>query len=676
MGFAHRPSASVCVLVSALTTVVAAETGKRPENELPVPIPSAPVRSRELVEEVRRLAAEIQDPDERFRTLSRALYKLEPFPPEQRGPVVDALRATAKNAKGQTLISSRESLVLYAPELGLELARRIDDQRLRSIYISEVIPRIAHDRPKLFEQLLDEVTLPECRAEAILGYARLAEISYDRLAPLLTEAAALEWPEHRAGSRAYHFKDALAPFAAGKPEEVIQFLSEQLQPEEAITVLSGVAWQLSRRSHAPEAARKFVEHATSLVPRTKAPARSALTVIHSGYHRLEPRAAADLFDRFVLPAIARREMDPEYPLSLLGNIGMDLLSSRAEAVAEARNTPLIRVLPKAVGRAAHECDPDRVLAWLKSQAPSALRTASTAEVAATLRFRVPDRDFGTERVRNWIEILVNLAGEIEDDQTRWRILTALLTISDNAGIAADDIRKEWQDLWGIVRAGPELKRDEASIYRSHFHWLSPADQRARIARSLNSEPGDADYWKREEHPPWTTVRLIDQSSLSTEEKMEGYRQIAEQADPMALAAVASRASLYDYPWALKEMWDILPTARNPRMPYPDTSPPVEAPENATTALQWLRGGVERYMRRGAAGEIIAALWSHAQSVSQADREAVLAELVDVLLADGQLENALGVARQINDPGTRLLLLAEIAGRDAPVAAEVPDLSDE
>ncbi|MBW3540729.1 MAG: hypothetical protein KY476_10700 [Planctomycetes bacterium] len=660
------------VIPILIVLVASAAIGEQSSpGALPSEIPSAPVDGTEILRGVVGLAEQIEDHNERFRALVLVLYQLEPFSPAQRVTIVEALEAAARHVDQQTLVSSRESVVQYAPETAVRIARRIEDQRRRDLYLADIVPELARNNPERAGELLKEIEHPEARPPALVAYAINAPLSYGQVEVLLIEAATTSWPEHSRGPWTYSVAEALTRFAREQPSNITAFLRGHFKPDEAVAVLVRLAWKLTHRLHAPGTARKFVEQAMELVPRTDQPAEAAVRVIHGGYSQLQPAEAQRLFDTFILPGLVRGERGSEYPLSLLALVDMNLLASRAEAVAEARHARLMEILPKAVGRAAHEADPDRVVRWLEAQPASPIQSACAVEILGTMRFTTAPREIRQRRAREPIRILSEIAGRVDDPRTQWRIYDGLLVVADSADLKAPrDVLDRWRELWSVLEKETEA-RERQWVMDSSFHRLPLDEQERRIARRLDPDAGGAEYWKREEHPPWATLRLISRSSLAKADKEQFLERMAEQAEanPLAVAAIAGELASYDYPDALKLMWKALPDTRNPASTGSGTFgifPPLKPPENATTALQWLRDGRKAYLQHGRSEDLTEVLWSHARSVPDPDRDPLLEELVHVLLEAGQLETALGVTQFVRDLPRRILLMAEVANHSTSV----------
>jgi hypothetical protein len=311
-------------------------------------------------------------------------------------------------------------------------------------------------------------------------------------------------------------------------------------------------------------------------------------------------------------------------------------------------------LPAAVGRAAHESNSERVLQWLKSQPPSPIRSASVAAVASILQFRVVNRIESRDRVQERFKSLCELVDSIEDPATKWKAVDSTVSLAKALQLPHQALLEEWRELWAML---PEVRSEVVQHW--DFGRLPLDEQNRQISESF--EPGGQKHWKREELSPWLTLEMVHKSSLPAAKKRSLYQQINDQAEvPLASAAVARYLAWHDYADALKLVWKTLPTPRNPRMPYIDTNPSMDRPLNARAALDWIQEGRKAFAQGGEADKVVAALWSHANSVPGSDRSAVMEELARTLLEDGQHAKALGVAPEITDLPRRLVLLAEIA----------------
>ncbi len=657
---------------NSLATILLLVAGTATADDAPVkkipPIPSRPVKVEEMVKEIANYAQRIEKPQERFRVLSSLLYDLKSLSSQQHRPVLDVLKDIADDVDAQTLIGSRESLILYAPRIAVQIALGSEDQRLKDLYLGDLVPRLAADDPKLALNLLAKIKESESRAKAILGYIKSAPVKFEQVRPMLEEVLTLDWTTYFRGACAVAIAEACAGFAPEHAREISQLLRKHQTPEEAISTLIRLSWILPHRLKSPQAAKDLNDEAINWLPRTENPSKSALWIIHSGYDQLTEKQAKSLFDEYILPSIAERKQATEYPLSLLANISMPLLVSRAKASAEALRRPLIEILPQAVGRAAHESDPGRVLAWLKSQPRSMLRAKCVVEVASTLRFRFPSNFIPHKTARRWLKTLTELASEIQDDSTKWLAYHFLLDVAADMDEPLDDLRREWWILLERLKQLPEPIHDRGFPTFDIFKFPLEEQEKA-LATELDPTPANKGFWKREGNDPSQTLERIEYSSLTDKKKAELYHRMAEQAkgDELVVSGIAHSLALTDFAEALKLLWN--PKADKSQRTQKSGLPEKTSPA-ARVAVDWLHNGGFELPLKVRSREGVSLLWNLAHSVATADREPVLTVLVRGLIDREELERALGVASQIDSLPVRFKLMAEIAGRASlPAVAE-------
>ena len=617
------------------------------------PIPTRPVDSGDIARDITRQALAIDDPQQRFRVLLTALHSVKGLPPEQRAPVATAVEETAKRIEPQTLIESRRDLMRSDPELAVRIALASDDQRLRDCYFGDVIPLLAAEQPVRALELLKLVKEPKWRCVAVLGYIKVAPVAFDEIRPLIQEAGRAGWKGSYSASFTYYLADGVARFAARQPGEISGALRKNLSPDDAVSTLVQLAWVLSHEFDSPQVARTMVRDAIGSIPQANKPSDAAIRVLQSGYEQLTAEEGAQLFDAYVLPAIARGEQPTEYPLSLLAHFDMVLLVSRAESAATACGRPLIQVLPHAVERAVHGTDAERVKCWLASQEPTPLILRCLMQVPPSAVAAMSEKD--SEQV---LDQLADFLESAEDDQTKlqaYRLLRVLAAKSDGTSGKPNDERRAL-----LKRFGPDA--DPRPLNEIPLAELALKQQGRRIAARLNAAARNKKYWKREEQSPWQTLSLIGESSFPEAKRQEFYRQMLQQADgdPTAVSALAGRIAADDYPQALELAWKCLPTPRGPSE-YPDYAP-LPPPQNMGEMLGRLRYGRDESLRKGNADAVIAALWSLVNRAEPADRDAVRVELTDTLLGQGRLEQALGVAESIDDLPLRLSWMSQVADR--------------
>jgi hypothetical protein len=448
----------------------------------------------------------------------------------------------------------------------------------------------------------------------------------------------------------------MSRFAAQRPDEVCEFLTTQLPPENSISVFCTVGSRVLHRDKNRDAAEKIFRRAVAQLPGVKDPHIQVISLIRAGLNELDPEQSIELYDKY-------NPNPSDYPFAVgsLIHLGMPVLIERAEAVARRQGKSPEEILPEIIARAATE-KRETVFAWLTERPADQLRENCLPSVVEAWRhYMIANL---REESRSWLEPLWNVAVVVRDDELKWRAFHELLKLSRALDVAPpqphfDEARRLFESL--NVAETFTLRDWSGEIT---LGLLTPDGERRWIATFLPEVLEDASLTP--EHLAESRgrlaglARIVARSSLPVDEKRALFRRlISYSGDNRSVKAhLAQPLAEFNCRGALELLWSTLPADRGAsgKKVYLDWIPP---PSDAHDAIAWLRH--DEYSRESPDNAVAAALWEFLPEAPAGDRDALLAEMSATLIRLGRHEEAHGVARIINSPSERAIALAKIAG---------------
>jgi hypothetical protein len=663
----------VSVIVAAAGLIVAGSIAGPAcaQKPLPAEIPRAKPAFAEIVHEVVQVAKQVEDPKECYNRLATTFWLIHTLPRHETEPIVKLLEETVTRIDDERfLFGTRQSLIAAAPEWAILTAARLKDPAARDHYLADVARALARTDPKRARELIGQMKTPSYRAQAMAGLARIAKLDYRETTELLAgvvQAAGSDW-NPLAYALPYEYADSLGRFAADRPQEVADFVTRHLKPNDA-------AWcflRIAGEGKAPKATPMMLDRAAATLPNARDPGELVPLLIHTGYGKLHPKEALELFDRYTMPKLREKPGSFDYYLASLAAIDVDLMVKRAQRYAEETTPPetddysfsRTEIVARVIGQAAADVGAEPVLAWLKKAPPGPIRDESIPFIAlyVALAPSEPDPNSGAsetprETFRNHFQTLADAARAIADPKAKWRAYSDILVYAEGANIpGAAQMREEYRRLWYQVKDKLD-ERDRMDIRIGPFGALPEEAQREHIRQFLKADAGHDRFS--------VAAQLLRKSTLPAEERRKFYRVFIEEAhgDAVALSCLAQSIAPLDFPWALKLIWSVLPDVRKR-----ESTPYYLPPHNAEEALTCILCECNSTSPPGSVpcGETLSkpdlpqVLWSFAKTVPEVDRDGVLREIGRVLVRRHRLDEAFGVARLIEDRRKRMELLSEIA----------------
>jgi hypothetical protein len=621
---------------------------------LPVEIPRAQAAPAEIVQQIARVAKQVEDPKQRYQLLSASFWPVSRLPQHELEPIVRLLEEAAERIDDDRFfISYLESLIAAAPESAAARALRIKDPAWRDKHLADVVRGLAAAKPRGAGELIGQIQNPSHRAQAMAALAQGGSLDYDETTALLAGAATADRPHQQ--PLAYVYADSLVRFAVSRPQEVAEFVASHLKPEDATWAFCRLGGLLLDERHAPEAARIMLDRAAAIVPRAPHPHKLVPYVIQGGYGRLRPKEALEMFNRLVLPKLREEQGDYDHYLASLGAIDVETMIKRAGSFAADISSPGTEVVAAVVCRAVHEIGPAPVFAWVKSTPVGPIRDTVVRSMpwgVAGEGSRFPVGNISPQEVRQYLQMIEDAVRAIPDPKVRGQAYLWILAEAEIAGMPPPEwVQDEFRRLWETFK--DELdEEDWLDIRHGPFGALPEHAQSGHIRHWLKTEAGGDRFS--------VGADLLRRSTLPAAEKRKLYREFIDEArgDRTALSYLARSIAPLDLSWALELIWSVLPAVR--RVDCPPDGPP----ENADAAVRWLLSDDARvrvsFQGALAKSDAAATLWSFAKTVPDVDRDGVLQELARVLMHHQRLDEALGVARLIEDRQVQAVLSAEIA----------------